>query len=77
MANKLELGKKLRTLRELKGLTQENIASHTGMSQKTYSLLENGRADIKIGDLEKIADLMEVSIPDILSFNEKQVIHSI
>ncbi len=77
MLSKLELGKKLRTLRELKGFTQENISDHISMSQKTYSLLENGRADIKMGDLEKISDFMGISIPDILSFNEKQVIHNI
>ena len=71
------LGKKLRTLRELKGFTQENISTHIGMSQKTYSLLENGRSDIKMGDLDKISRLLEVSIPDILTFNEKQIIHTI
>lgn len=42
----IELGKKLRTLREIKGYSQEYVANEIDISQRTYSKIENGLAKI-------------------------------
>jgi len=62
----IELGKKLRTLREIKGYSQEYVANEIDISQRTYSKIENGLAKIDIERLQKIANVLEVDLVNIL-----------
>lgn len=62
----IELGKKLRTLREIKGYSQEYVANEIDISQRTYSKIENGLAKIDIERLQKIANVLEVDLINIL-----------
>jgi|LauGreDrversion4_2_1035121.scaffolds.fasta_scaffold1181667_2 transcriptional regulator with XRE-family HTH domain len=72
----VELGKKLRTLRAEKGYTQEKIADMLGIPQATYSNLENNKGKVDLKLLEKIANVYEIDITDLLKneslvFNQK------
>ena len=54
-------------VRELRGLSQENIAARLGIAQNTYSKYETNQTKITVEMLEKIADILEVSPMDLMS----------
>lgn len=59
-----DAGRRLRTLREAKGLSQRALARRAGVSNATISLIEHGRTDPSLGMLKKILDAMSVSVSD-------------
>lgn len=69
----MQVGQKIKKLRELKNFTQEYMADYLGMSQSNYSKIETGETDISYGKLEKIAEVLELRPEDIITFNEHVV----
>jgi transcriptional regulator with XRE-family HTH domain len=67
------VGNKIKKIRELKNLTQEHVSEQLGMSQSSYSKLENGETDIPIERLKQISTLFGLKPEDILSFDENMV----
>jgi len=61
------IGNRIRTLRELKGYSQEYVAGKLDIAQNTYSKLEKNQTKLNTDTLEKIAAVLEVSINDLLS----------
>ena len=60
---------KLRKLRMLKEYSQEAVADELGVCQKTYSNMENGKTQITLQTLKKIAELFEIDFNDLISSN--------
>lgn len=58
---------KIRKLREAKSLTQEYMAHELNISPKTYSRIENGESPLKVEQLLKISELLEVTVQDLIS----------
>lgn len=54
-------------VRELRQLSQENVAARLGIAQNTYSKYENNQSKISAEMLVKIAEIFEVSPMDLLS----------
>ncbi len=67
------LGAKIRKLRELKNLKQETMADQLGISQSSYSKMEKDETEISSERLEQIAKVLDISVQDILSFDEKMI----
>ena len=67
------LGTKIKKLRELRNYTQEHMAEKLGISQSAYSKIETEDTDLSHERLEQIAKTLDLSVQDILSFDEKQV----
>jgi transcriptional regulator with XRE-family HTH domain len=67
----MHTGDKIRAIRTLKGLSQENMATMTGLSRLAYGDIERGKTDISESRLKQIADLLKVSPTDILNFDKK------
>jgi transcriptional regulator with XRE-family HTH domain len=59
---------KLREIRLIKGLTQENVAYELGISQKAYSNLENGKTCLSQENLLKLSKIFNVT-PDVFCKN--------
>ena len=55
-----KLGEALRELRELRGLTQQEVADRLGKTVNYISLLENGHRGISIGLLNELCKLLRV-----------------
>ncbi len=66
----MQLHEKIRKLRELRGKTQLEMAEILDLTQSNYSKIENGKLDITIKQLEKLAGFLELTIEDIIGFNE-------
>jgi transcriptional regulator with XRE-family HTH domain len=58
---------KIRQLRKLNELSQENIASELGLSQSQYSRRENGMMDFTVKEIIKISKLFGVGYEDIVN----------
>ena len=67
-----ELAVRIKAIRSKKGLTQEEMAEKLGMNQSHYAKLENGRIEIKMERLTKIASIFEMKVGDLLVFNETE-----
>jgi transcriptional regulator with XRE-family HTH domain len=57
------IGRFARHLREEKGLTQDQVATKTGISYQFLSGLENGRENFSIDVLESLAKALDTSLP--------------
>lgn len=59
------LGSRIKSLRDARHFTQEQIAKQLGISRQKYARIENGINSITLETLSKIADILEVSVGDI------------
>lgn len=60
-------GEKIKMIRELRGFSQEHMASKLDMGQNSYSRIEKNQTKLTAEVLEKIAKELGVSPIDILS----------
>lgn len=67
----MEIGHKIKKIRELRNLKQESLANALNVSQKTISKIEHGELKVSDEKLAQIAKAMDVSKEDILNFEEK------
>ncbi|GAB3163961.1 helix-turn-helix domain-containing protein [Telluribacter humicola] len=63
------LPERLRQLRLQKEFSQENMADMLGISTTAYGDIERGRTELTLSRLEKIARVLEVSLPDLLGLS--------
>ena len=56
---------KLKSLRVLKGLSQQKIAEILGMHYITYANKENGAKEFKVTELMKLCEILECEFNDI------------
>ena len=65
----MDISKRLITLRERCGYTQNGLAERAGVSQTHLRRVELGQADITVGHLQLLCDAMSISIGEF--FNEE------
>ena len=68
-----EVIENIKKFRELKDITREDLADKLEMSLSGYSKLERGEVDITLTKLYRIADILEVSVSQILDFDASQI----
>ena len=59
-----EIGTRLKSLRQQRGLSQRKLARLAGVSNATVSLIEHGRTDPSMGLLRRILESLDVSFAD-------------
>jgi transcriptional regulator with XRE-family HTH domain len=72
-----QLASKVRLLREVHNYTQEYVADVLEISQNTYSLIEKGETKLTIDRLEKLAQLYNMKLIDLIQLSEQTFIHTI
>ncbi|AOV16574.1 XRE family transcriptional regulator [Acidihalobacter aeolianus] len=60
----MEIGARLRALRELYGLSQRELAKRAGVTNGMISQIEQDRVSPSVGSLKKILDGLSISIAD-------------
>lgn len=66
------LGKKIRLLRHQNGWSQEDVAKRLDISIPAFSKIETGITDINLSRLEQIAKLFDLSVIQLLTFNDTE-----
>ena len=69
----LQLGQKIKKLRELKNFTQSYVASELGITQSAYSKMELGETEVSYSKLTKIAEVFGMAPEEIMTFNEQMI----
>lgn len=62
---KENFGKAIRSRREILGISQEKFALKIGMDRTYYSSVENGKRNVSLENIKKIADGFEISISEL------------
>lgn len=69
------VGENIQRLREIRGLTQEDIAKSLSMSLSAYGKIERGETGLSFEKAKAIAKLLQVSIGELDEFDEKRSVH--
>ncbi len=69
----MEIYDKIRSLREAKKWSQEEMAKKLYMSVSGYSKIERGETEISISKLKKIASILETDLLELMLLAEKHV----
>lgn len=70
------IGEKIRLIRTIKGLTQDNVSAELGLSQKAYSKIERGETKLSLDVIEKLSVIFQMQPQDILNFNPETFIQT-
>ena len=64
-----KVAKRIKTLRTLKGMTQDDLACDADVSRSTIGMIETVKTDIKLSKIKKIATALEVEPYELLKFD--------
>ena len=59
-----DIGRRIRELRKLRGLSQEELAERAGLTLESISRAERGRSEITISSLARVCDALGVRLPE-------------
>lgn len=61
---KMDIAKRIKTIREKKGMSQKELITAVGLGAPMYSRIETGKAEPSLTTLEKIAKALGVKLVD-------------
>jgi transcriptional regulator with XRE-family HTH domain len=64
---RVEIGQRIRAVREKKGLSQAQAAEVLGCTRVTYTRIELGQAELTVSELEYLAKAWGVSLKSMLA----------
>lgn len=71
----MEIGRKLKEARQMRGLTQENVAEKLNVSRQTISNWETEKFYPDILYVLQLSDLYQVSLDELLKGDERMIQH--
>lgn len=69
----MKIGEKIRMIREIKGISQEAIATHLNISPQAYGKIEREETKLDFDRIGEIAKYLQLKVEDILNFDEKNI----
>ncbi|WP_296621086.1 helix-turn-helix transcriptional regulator [Marivirga sp.] len=66
----MNIGDKIRQIREAKGLTQKEVSLTIGMDQSQYSKIEKGKTDPSTSTVDKIAKAIGIELSDLFASHD-------
>ena len=61
----INFGSKVRSIRKTLGISQESLADLSGLDRSYIGGVERGERNISLGNIEKIAQALDLSIKDL------------
>jgi len=74
--DKIQIGRKIKKIRELKNYSQEFVAEKLQLSTRGYSKVESGETKLTIQRLLEISKILELPINKILEFESKSILQN-
>ena len=68
---KVQVGNRIKTLRKSLNISQEEFAYRCGMDRTYITSLENGKRNISIVNLDRIAKVFNMALRDFFDFNKE------
>lgn len=69
------IGQKIRSIRERKGISQEDFASHAGIDRSYYGSIERGERNLAALNLVRIALTLDVEVGEL--FVERKTLRTL
>jgi XRE family transcriptional regulator, regulator of sulfur utilization len=69
MSYRKAVGGNIKRIRKTRGWTQEKMAVRAGLSYEYVNRLENGRVNVSVDTLEKIARCLKIQIVELFEEN--------
>lgn len=66
----MQIGDKIRKVREAKGLSQKQVALSLAMDQAQYSRVENGKTDPSFSNVSKIAGALGIELSELFKSDD-------
>ena len=70
-----DLAKNIKSLRRQKGWSQNDFATRLGISVPAFSKIENGITDLHLSRVSSIADVLDISLTELLFDNQELAIN--
>ena len=67
----MDLADNIKAIREEKGLKQIEVATHINVDKSAYSKIEKGMRSITVEELQKVAQLFNMTTDQILNYDGK------
>lgn len=64
----IKVGKHIQELRELKAMSQQELAAKCNFEKSNMSRLEAGRVNPTLSTLEKVAKALDISLAELFTF---------
>jgi transcriptional regulator with XRE-family HTH domain len=71
-----QIGEKIRQIRDLKGMSQEYLASQLGISQRAYSKIERNEIKIDWEKITEISKIFEIDPMELISFDDNLIFNN-
>jgi transcriptional regulator with XRE-family HTH domain len=71
----MSIHKKIKQARIVKGWTQEEVAEKLNITTNAYGAIERGESHPTIPKLQKLCDVFEIELSELLESEETQIIH--
>ena len=65
-------GKRIRTLRTARGLSQEQLAELTGFHRTYIGMIERGERNLSLSNIGVFAKVFEMSVSELMNFDSKR-----
>ncbi len=72
----MEIGVKVKRIRELRNYSQDYMADRLGISQVSYSRIEKGQTKLDMQRMQQIAEILEVDPMMLFNFDESMVLNN-
>jgi transcriptional regulator with XRE-family HTH domain len=69
----MQLGNKIRKIRDLKGLKQEDIAEKLNITAQAYGKIERNETKLDVDRLAQIAEILGMTPDDVQNFDDKNM----
>lgn len=66
----MHVGEHIKAIREKLGLLQKEVSAELGLDKSVYSKIERGAREVKVEELKKLAGLFNMSIDQIVNYEE-------
>lgn len=65
----INVGKHIQKLRELKGISQQDLAAKCNFEKSNMSRLEAGKVNPTLSTLEKVANALDITLAELFIFS--------
>jgi transcriptional regulator with XRE-family HTH domain len=72
----MRIGEKIRMIREIKGISQDAIATNLNMTAQAFGKIEREETKLDFKRIEEIAKYLQVKVEDIINFDEKNIFNN-
>ena len=69
----MKIGEKIRMIREIKGISQEAVATHLDITPQAYGKIEREETKLDFKRIEEIAKYLNITVDEIMNFGAKNI----